>query len=186
MAERPLTPKEEAFCREYIVDKNGTAAVLRAGYRQTPTAAATTAVRLLRKANIQARTKALLDKQAERTEITADRILRALLNMAEFDLEQLYEETPEGTRRLKPMKDWPKGWGKVAKGIKVREEWDGNGRDREKIGEVTEIEIESRKPSWELLGKHLRLWVERLEVTDKTGLAERMRKARARLEAKQK
>jgi phage terminase small subunit len=182
MSERPLMPKEEAFCREYIVDKNGTAAVLRAGYRQTPTAAATTAVRLLRKANVQARVKVLLDKQAERTDITADRILRALLGIAEFDLTSLYD----AGGNLKPMSEWPEGAGRIIAGIEVFEEYEGAGRDREKVGEVRKIKLEQRKPAWELLGKHLKLWTDRLEVTDKTGLAERMRKARQRLEAKQK
>lgn len=52
---KPLTAKEQAFCEQYTVDWNKTKAAQRAGYSpKNPAAAAVSAQRLLKKANVLA------------------------------------------------------------------------------------------------------------------------------------
>lgn len=71
-----LTPKQAAFCDEYSIDLNGKQAALRAGYSQK--GAQQTSAVLLSNHKVQKRVSKLLAERAERTQITADNILKAL------------------------------------------------------------------------------------------------------------
>ena len=79
MTSKHLTPKQLAFCKEYIIDFNGTAAYIRAGYSKK--GAKTGASRLLANVNIQAELQRQKNKRSKRTEITADRVLEELANV---------------------------------------------------------------------------------------------------------
>lgn len=68
-----LTPKQEAFCREYLVDLNATQAAIRAGY--SPRTATEQGARLLTNANVRARVDGLKEERAERVQRTADDVL---------------------------------------------------------------------------------------------------------------
>ncbi|AIM40759.1 terminase small subunit [Idiomarinaceae phage Phi1M2-2] len=78
-----LNEKQKAFCREYIVDFNATQAAIRAGY--TAKNARTTAAKMLAKPNIQAFVGSLINERAERTEITADWVLKKAVESFEFN-----------------------------------------------------------------------------------------------------
>lgn len=69
-----LTDKEAAFVREYLVDKNGTAAAVRAGYKDGP-GARIQAQRLMKKPAVQAALQRALKEQEKRTLIAADQVL---------------------------------------------------------------------------------------------------------------
>jgi phage terminase small subunit len=89
--DKPLTPKEEAFVREYLIDLNGTQAVLRAGYRQTNGAARTTAVRLLAKANVTKALRNRIGDRNKRLDMEADDVIRRLAAIATADVRELVE-----------------------------------------------------------------------------------------------
>jgi phage terminase small subunit len=78
-----LTPKQEMFVKEYLVDLNATQAALRAGYSEK------TANRIgaenLSKPVIQSRIQELMNKRAEKTEITADAVLQRWWDIATAD-----------------------------------------------------------------------------------------------------
>ena len=57
---KPLTPKQDRFCREYVKDFNATRAYIAAGYSKN--GAKTSGPRMLSRACIQARVKELNDK----------------------------------------------------------------------------------------------------------------------------
>ena len=79
-----LTPKQDRFVQEYLVDYNGQQAALRAGYSKKT--ARQQACRLLTKANIQ---RALTKQKAaiaERAEITSGMVLRAAAQIAFSDM----------------------------------------------------------------------------------------------------
>jgi phage terminase small subunit len=71
-----LTPKQERFCREFLVDMNGTKASVRAGYGER--SAHVTASRLLKKANVAARISELQAETAKRLEVTVDSVMADL------------------------------------------------------------------------------------------------------------
>ena len=74
-----LTPKQELFCKEYLVDLNATQAAIRAGYSKKT--ASRIAIELLHKTHVSDRVTALQQKRAEKVEITADKIVSELAKM---------------------------------------------------------------------------------------------------------
>lgn len=82
-----LTDKQRMFCLEYIVDLNATQAAIRAGYSENT--AQEIGSQNLSKLIIQNEIQELIKKRSERTEITADMVLKELAkigfsNIAEF------------------------------------------------------------------------------------------------------
>lgn len=88
-AEVLLTDKEQQFVAEYLVDLNGAQAAIRAKYAKS--SARVTASKLLSKPNIQAAIAEAREKQQQRTEITADRVLREAWNQVTADARELTE-----------------------------------------------------------------------------------------------
>jgi len=80
----PLTDRERQFCLEYLIDLNRTAAARRAGY--SVRSAKQLGYMLYRKPNVRAEIDRLMADRARRTEITADRVLRELEQIAFSDL----------------------------------------------------------------------------------------------------
>ncbi len=84
-----LTPKQELFCQEYIIDLNATQAAIRSGY------SAKTAYSIgeenLKKPDIDLRIKELMKVRSERTEITQDRVLQEYARLAFLDPRKFFD-----------------------------------------------------------------------------------------------
>jgi phage terminase small subunit len=94
-----LSARHERFCREYIKDRNGARAYMRAGFKtRNRDAAAVQASRLLRKPKVQERIAELEDDLAALTGITAYRIARELELVAFFDPHDVMTWGPHGMR----------------------------------------------------------------------------------------
>lgn len=89
---KKLTGKEERFCREYIVDYNGTQAAIRARY--SPKSARQIASRLLTKDYIRSRVHAIQIEECEKKSINEQSVLLGL------------QENYERCMQLKPAKVW--------------------------------------------------------------------------------
>ncbi len=78
---RPLTPKQDMFVREYLIDLNATQAAIRAGY------SAKTAYSIgeenLKKPEIAKAIQLGMDKRAEKAIITADEVLSNIRRLAQ-------------------------------------------------------------------------------------------------------
>jgi len=74
-----LTPKQERFVNEYIIDLNATAAATRAEYKQPNKQGP----RLLVNVGVQAAIQAALARRTERVEITQDMVVNGLHTEAE-------------------------------------------------------------------------------------------------------
>lgn len=85
-----MTPKQERFVQEYLVDLNATQAAIRAGY--SAKTAGVQGFDLLKKPEIQEAVAAAQQERGRRTAITADRVLQELARIAFFDLRRLYRE----------------------------------------------------------------------------------------------
>ena len=71
-----LTPRQRRFVDEYLIDLNGTQAAIRAGYSQKT--ARQIGQKLLTKVDIQQAISAAQAARQERTELTADEVIRDL------------------------------------------------------------------------------------------------------------
>lgn len=76
-----LTPKQERFIQEYLIDLNGTQAAIRAGY--SAKTANEQASALLAKPNIAAEVQKLMDKRSEDLGIDAKYVLQTIKNTIE-------------------------------------------------------------------------------------------------------
>lgn len=83
-----LTPKQERFVAEYLIDLNATQAAVRTGY--SAKTAASQGARLLKQGGVARAVQAAQQARAVRTEITQDRVLQELARIAFFDIRRLY------------------------------------------------------------------------------------------------
>ncbi len=80
-----LNEQIQAFCREYIIDFNGAQSAIRAGYSKKT--AVQQASRLLTNVNVQSKIQELINKRAERTEITADNVVKELAALCFWNIQ---------------------------------------------------------------------------------------------------
>ncbi len=139
---KKLTPKQQRFVDEYLVDLNATQAAIRTGY--SAKTAKVQGSRLLTNAAICAAVAEARTKQSERTGITAEYVLDTI------------RETVERCRQAEPVRD--------RKGEHVLIETPA--------GEVAKAYVFDSKgvlKGCELLGRNLSLWKDRVEHTGKDG-----------------
>lgn len=142
-----MTPKQQRFVEEYLIDLNATQAAIRAGY--SADTAHSIGSENLGKPEIADAIAALKAERSKRTGIDAAWLLTRLANEAEADLSDLYDEAGA----LRPVKDWPLIWRKgLVGGIKAIEERDDRGNV---VGFIREVKLSDRVKRLELIGKHI-------------------------------
>ncbi len=87
--EKGLNRKQRAFCVEYVKDKNGTQAAIRAGYSEAT--AHSQCSDLLQKPEVRELISELTKAKEARTGITADRVLLEAWNIATADTRELVD-----------------------------------------------------------------------------------------------
>jgi phage terminase small subunit len=161
-----LTPKQQRFCEEYILDLNGTKAAIRAGY--SPNSAQQIATENLSKPLVQEEVERLLEKRSGKLAIKAEDVLRETYLMAMSDIGEAFDE--EG--KLKPIHEIPMHLRRMISSIEVDELWEPkeDGKGKEQVGFTRKIKFWSKEKALHLLGQHLNLFIERHDVTGKVTL----------------
>ena len=137
-----LTPKQQRFVEEYLIDLNATQAYIRAGFSSK--LANTNAVKLLQNTTIA---KAIAEAQAkreERTQIDSDYVLKRLVEIDQMDVLDIMDEN----LNMKPLKEWPKIWRQYINNIESIELSDGEGW-------LKKIKWPDKVKNLELIGKHV-------------------------------
>lgn len=145
-----MTPKQQRFVDEYLVDLNASAAARRAGY------SARVANRIgfenLSKPVIASAIAIAKVSRSERTKIDADWVLRTLAEEKAADLAALFED--DGS--MKRVGDWPEVFRRgLVVGVESFEEYAGSGMDRVATGMVRKIKLTDRVKHLALIGKHV-------------------------------
>jgi len=154
-----LTDKQAMFVKEYIVDLNATQAAIRAGYSEKT--ARQIASEHLSKPNIQDSIQAEMDARSERTEITQDMVLKELALIGFMDIRKAFDKDGQ----LLPIHKLPEEVARAIGGID--HQTIGTGSDA--IGMTSKIKIIDKKGSLELLGKHLKMFTDKTEITGADG-----------------
>ena len=145
MKENKLTPKQEKFCQEYIVDLNGKQAAIRAGYSKKT--AEVQASKMLSNPKVQEYVSFLKGKREERTEITGDRVVEELAKIAFMDAEQFFKDDGD-VKLLSELDDDAKSAVSSYSYKRV------NLGDGEYV-DVPIIKMHDKLKALELLGKHI-------------------------------
>lgn len=159
-----LTDKQKRFCDEYLIDLNATQAAIRAGYSEKN--ADKIGSELLGKTRVSEYIQQRKKERVERTEITQDFVLRELLAIAsanttdyakvvekvgvDKDGKTVFYRTVEPTLTEDLTEDQKKALAVIKEGR--------NG---------LEVRPHDKVRALELLGKHLGMWTEKLEVKEK-------------------
>lgn len=144
-----LTDKQEAFCREYLVDLNATQAAIRAGY--SVNTAGKIGSENLAKPEIQSYLSELKSIRNERNKIDADYVLRRLVEIDQMDVLDILTEDMS----IKPVSQWPATWRRYISGFDVANMFEGGGDEREMVGILKKIKWPDKVKNLELLGKHV-------------------------------
>ena len=166
-----MTPKQAAFVREYLIDLNASAAARRAGY--SVRTADAIGRENLGKPTIAAAISEAQQKRADRTEVTADRVLKELARIAFFDIRKLYSD--DGT--LKNPKDLDDDTAAALTGIDIQETVIPGGEGAPTIT-TRKAKVIDRTGALTLAMRHLGMLKDRIEIEDVTDRAEQMRKRR--------
>ncbi len=171
-----MTPKQELFCLEYLKDLNATAAYKRAGYKcKSDKVANVEACRLLVNPSIAEKIQLSMNKRSDKLEITAERVLQEIARLAYVDISRAYDVNGG----LLPLHDMPEDVRRAIASVEVTEER----VDGEVVGEIRKVKFWDKKGSLDLLGRHLKLFTDVLEIKDVTPMADRMKQARERAKA---
>ena len=143
--------KQDLFVKEYLKDLNGTQAYIRAGYKvKDENSAAVMANRLLRNVKIQEKIQSAMKKREKRTEITQDRVLKEIANLAFTDR--------TGIVNLKNNSLIIKNFDELSPEQKACI----SGVKETKFG--IEVTFYNKEKALEMLGRHLGMFTEKLEV----------------------
>ncbi len=93
---KKLTPKQAQFVKEFLVDLNGTAAARRAGY--SAKTAEQQGYQLLQKTSVKKAVAKAMQARSERTEITADQVLKELALIGFSDMRDFASWGPDGVK----------------------------------------------------------------------------------------
>ncbi len=160
-----LTPKQAIFYGEYIKDFNGTRAALAIGVSEK--SAAVFAARMLRNDKVAAAIEAWKERQQQRLEITAERVLDELRKLATFDSRNLYDK--QGNRIPVHLLDDVTA---AAVAAVEDETTETIVEDRKTVRRNQRIKMADKGQNLERLGRYFKLFTDRLEHDGKLTLEE--------------
>ncbi len=146
-----LNERQKRFCNEYMIDLNATQAAIRAGY--SVKTANEQGARLLTNVSVQAEIQRLQAEISRRTGISQDRVIRELAKIAFLNPMNLV--TPEGRIRDGASQDDLS----CIEGVKFKRSDSDTGYSEER-----EVKIASKLKALELLGKHLGMFNDKLDL----------------------
>ncbi len=152
MSKPKLTPKQKRFIEEYLVDLNATQAAIRAKYSKHT--AQEQGSRLLSNAMIAKAIQAALDKRSVRVGVDADWVLMRLKQIAGADMSDLATWNASGVSFL----DSSLISEDAKASVQAIEE------STNEFGGSFKIKQHDKLRALELLGKHLKLFTEKVEV----------------------
>ena len=144
-----MTPKQERFVQEYLVDLNATQAAIRAGY--SPNGAEVTGCKLLRVAKVREAVDAARDKLAAKAGVTAERIVEEYARLAFSDPRAVMKWGPDGVK-LKPSDDLTDGEAALVAEVSQTETKDGGSM---------KVKLHDKKGALDSLARHLGMFIDR-------------------------
>lgn len=147
-----MTAKQRRFVEEYLIDLNATQAAIRAGYKVE--SAQQIGSENLSKLVIRKAIERAMAEQSKRTGVTADRVIRELARIAFVNPNDVIDTRTGGIRRDATPDDLA-----AVQAVKVKEMELDTGSSVER-----EVRLNDKLRALELLGKHLGMFKDKLDV----------------------
>ena len=145
-----MTKKQKRFVEEYLIDLNATQAAIRAGY--SPETAYSIGQENLKKPEIKIRIDKAMAERSKRTGVNADRVVAELAKIAFVNAEDVIDAE---TATVKP--DAAREDTAAIQSVKVKT-FGEDGLERE-------IKMADKIKALELLGKHLGMFKDKVELS---------------------
>lgn len=143
-----LTAKQKRFCDEYLIDLNATQAAIRAGY--SPKTACEQASRLLANVKVQDEIAIEMAERSKRTGINQDRVLMEIAKMAFVNIDDVIDLDTAKVKQTATKEDLA-----CIQSVKIKPT---------EFGTEREIKLCDKKSNLELLGKHLGMFKDKVEL----------------------
>lgn len=170
-----LKARHRVFVNEYLRDQHGANAAIRAGYAAH--SASNRASQLLAREDVRREIDRKLKEMEANLGFKAEDVLRRLWEVGNVDIANAFNESGG----LRPIHDIPVETRRAIAAIDEDELFEGLGRDRQQVGVTKKIKFHQKVEALVALGKYFKLFTEKVELTDNTDLAEKIRKGRERL-----
>ena len=152
---RKLTPKQRAFCEQYLILGDAKKAALEVGYAQGTASVAKTA--LLDNPNIGRAIGILMKERSQKTMIEACHVLEELGVLGFFNVKELFDE-------LGNLKEVPVMSDSCGHAISsITQKVDAT------LNISTTIKLHNKLPALQMLAQHLGMLIDRKELTGKDG-----------------
>jgi len=148
-----LTKKQRLFAEEYLIDLNATQAAIRAGY--SPHTAKDIGCENLAKPNVRAHIDKAIAERSRRTGINQERVVMELAKIALVNPKDVIDFKNATVLGLAADEDLA-----AISSVKIKESIYKGGSTTER-----EIRMYDKTKALELLGKHLGMFKDRLELT---------------------
>ncbi|MGO8732469.1 MAG: terminase small subunit [Terriglobia bacterium] len=145
---RILKPRQQSFVEQYLVDMNGTKAVIRAGYSEK--GADVQAARLLGNVRIATAIQKARNARSQRVEISQDRTIQEIARGCFWDVANMFNE--DGS--LKEIRELDYNTRMAIAGFEVVTLYHGEGEQKHTYGRLNKIKLVDRRDYLELLGRH--------------------------------
>lgn len=146
-----MTDKQKKFVDEYLIDLNATQAAIRAGY--SPKTAYSIGEENLKKPEISNAISRAMAERSRRTGISQDRVVRELAKIAFVNINNIC--TSNGRIKADATDDDLS----CIESIKVKQSRSDTGTSEER-----EVKLCSKLKALELLGKHLGMWNDKVDL----------------------
>ena len=168
-----LTDKQRRFVAEYLVDLNATEAAKRCGY--SAKTAHVQGSRLLSDAEVQAAVSGRQERQLERTDLTATRVLEELRRLSFSNVQDLFDEVGN----LRPIHTLTREQAACIASLEVvkKNAVAGDGL----IDTIHKVKVWDKTRSLEMVAKHFKLLTDVIKVEDANAVIGRLQSARNRL-----
>jgi phage terminase small subunit len=147
-----LTPKQKRFVDEYLVDLNASQAAIRSGF--SPRTSRFIGYRLLTMPKIKEALRGAQEDLTRRTEVTQERVIAELAAIAFSNIGDIVSWGPDGVSVKSADELSPEILASVADVSK------SSGKE----GGMVRVRLHDKLRALELLGKHLGLFTDRVEV----------------------
>ncbi|MDP9159476.1 MAG: terminase small subunit [Acidobacteriota bacterium] len=172
-----LAKRHEKFAKEYVRDLNATRAAKAAGYSQST--AASQGSRLLTKSKIQRLVDRETSKWASKCDISIEMVAEGLRKQGFYDPRAFYHE--DGSLKSVPELDEETAFALAGFETEKLYQHYAKGAAQE-IGTISKVKMADRTRALELLGRHLKMFTDKVEHTGLESIAEAISKGRKALE----